>query len=83
VDAARYDMVAQCGAGCQPKLDLIMIHRRWWFDLVDFPLLRSQTRYNGSLAAVDADVDKARYDMVAQCGAGGQLKFAIMRLETL
>ena len=35
------------------------------------PLLLSQTKYNWSLAAVDADIDGATQDMVAQCGAGG------------
>jgi hypothetical protein len=28
VDSARYDVVARCGAGGQPKLDLITIHTR-------------------------------------------------------
>jgi hypothetical protein len=32
-------------------------------------LLRSQTKYNWSLAAVNGEVESARYDMAAQCGA--------------
>jgi hypothetical protein len=35
-------------------------------------LLLSQTKYNGSLALDENDMDSARYDMVVQCGAGGQ-----------
>jgi len=43
----------------------------------DVALLLSQTKYNWLLAAVEADVDGARYDMVAQCCAGGQPKLQI------
>jgi hypothetical protein len=34
------------------------------------PLLVSQTKYHWSLAAVDAGVNSATHDTVAQCGAG-------------
>jgi hypothetical protein len=34
--------------------------------VVDLPLLLSQTNYNWSLAPVEANVDSARVDMVAQ-----------------
>ena len=44
---------------------------RRWSELVDLPLLLSQTKDSWSLAPVDTDVDSATYDMVAQCGAGG------------
>ena len=46
----------------------------WW--------VLSQTKYIWSLAAVDADVDDARYDMVAQCGAGGQPKLDLITIHT-
>jgi hypothetical protein len=39
---------------------------------VDLPLLLSQTNYNWSLAPVEANVDSATHDMVAQYGAGDQ-----------
>jgi hypothetical protein len=38
--------------------------------VVDLPLLLSQTNYNRSLAPVEANVDSATHDMVAQCCAG-------------
>jgi hypothetical protein len=41
---------------------------------VDSPLVLSQTKYNWSLAAVEVNVGSTTYDMVAQCGAGDQLK---------
>jgi hypothetical protein len=67
VDSVRYDMVAQCGAGGQPKLYFNMTHTRLWrwcyarrnFEPVDLPLLLSQTNYNWSLAPVEAHVDSA------------------------
>ena len=49
---------------------------------VDLRLLLSQTKYIWSLAAVDADVDDARYDMVAQCGAGDQPKLDLITIHT-
>ena len=42
------------------------------------PLL---TNHNRSLAPVEADVDSAKYDMVARCGADGQHKLQIGPLE--
>jgi len=42
-----------------------------WSEPLDLPLLLSQTNFIRSLASVDADVDSATYDLVAQCGAGG------------
>jgi hypothetical protein len=51
---------------------------RGWSEPVDFPLLLSQTKYNWKLAADEADVDGAAHDMVAQCGAVGQLKFVFL-----
>jgi hypothetical protein len=44
----------------------------------DLPLLLSQPKYNWSLAAVEADVHSATYDMVAKCCAGGQLKLELL-----
>jgi hypothetical protein len=78
-DSATYDMQAQCGAGGQPKSDLLSAHTRlwrWpyarrWSEPVDLPLVLSQTKLNWSLAAVEADNYSATYDMQAQCGAGG------------
>jgi hypothetical protein len=43
------------------------LYARRWSEPVDFALLLSQTKYNWCLAAVEADVDGARYDVVAQC----------------
>jgi hypothetical protein len=90
MDSARYDMVVQCGAGGQPKLDLIRTHTRlWcccymsrWSEPDDLCLLLSQTKYNWSLAPDEDDMDSARYDMVAQCGAGGQPKLDLIRTHT-
>jgi len=45
---------------------------------VDFPLLLSQTKHNGSIAPAQANMDSARSTMAAQCGAGGQPKLAIL-----
>ena len=78
-DSATHDMEAQCGAGGQPKSDLLGTHMRlwrWpcarqWSEPVDFRLLLSQPKSNWSLAAVEADNDSATQDMEAQCGAGG------------
>ena len=49
-----------------------------WSEPVDLPLLLSQTKYNWSLAEVDADIDSTTQDMVAQCDAGGQPKSALI-----
>jgi hypothetical protein len=91
MDSARYDMSAECGAGGQPKLDLIRTYTRlWcfsnmcrWSEPVDLRLLLSRTKYNWSLAPDEDDMDSARYDMVAQCTAGGQLKLDLFRTHTL
>jgi hypothetical protein len=47
--------------------------------VVDLPLLLSQTNYNWSLAPIEANVDRARVDMVAQCGAGGSPNWGLIR----
>jgi hypothetical protein len=36
-----------------------------WNEPLDLPFLRSQTKYDWSLAAVDVDVDSANHDVVA------------------
>jgi L-arabinose isomerase len=87
VDSATHDMVAQCGDGGQHKFDLLRTHTRLqyrmqvrrWSEQAAFPLLLFQTKYKRSLAPDEADVDSAAYDMVAQCGAGGQSKFVFLR----
>jgi hypothetical protein len=50
---------------------------RVWSEPVDLPLLLSQTKYNWSLAADEADIYSGTYDMVSQCVAGGQPKLQI------
>jgi hypothetical protein len=50
--------------------------------VVDLPLLLSQTNYNWSLAPVEANVDSARVDMVAQCGAGDQPQIDLLSMHT-
>jgi hypothetical protein len=94
VDSATHDMVAQCCAECcaggQSKLDLICTHTRMccrcymrrWSEPFDLHFFLSQTKYNWSLSPVDADVERATHDMVAQCGAGGQFKLDLMRRHT-
>ena len=91
VVSAAYDMVAQCGApGGQPKFDIYLdhtrlkycLHARGWSEPVDLPLLLSQTKYNRSLAADEADVDSAPHNMVAQCWAGGKLKFDLFSTQS-
>jgi len=75
-------MEAQCGAGSQPKSDLLSTHMRLWrwpyarqrSEPVDFRLLLSQPKSNWSLVAVETDNDSATHDMEAQCCAGGQPK---------
>jgi hypothetical protein len=49
---------------------------------VDLPLLLSQTKSNWSLAANEAVVRCATHDMVAHCGAGGQLKLGLLSTPT-
>jgi hypothetical protein len=86
VDSAANDMEAQCGAGFQPKLDVLSKHItlccccgvRRWCELADLPLLQFRTKHIWSLALVEADVDSAKHDMVAQCGAGGQPKLDLL-----
>jgi hypothetical protein len=39
---------------------------------VVLPFLLSQTSFNWSLAPVEANIDSATHDMVAQCGVGDQ-----------
>jgi hypothetical protein len=80
VDSATHDIADQCGAGGQPKLDLLSTHTKlWcccnvrrWREPVDFPLLLSQTKYQWSLAPVVVDVDSATHDIADQCGADGR-----------
>jgi hypothetical protein len=75
MDSARYVMMAHCGAGGQPKLALLCTHTRlWccchmrrWAEPVHFPLSLFQTKHNGSLAPAQANMDSARYVVVAQC----------------
>jgi hypothetical protein len=45
-------------------------------------LLLSQTKYIWSVAPVEADDESATYEMVAQCGAGGQPKLDRVRTHT-
>jgi outer membrane lipopolysaccharide assembly protein LptE/RlpB len=86
LDNGTHDMVAQSGAGGIPKLDLLSTQTRlWcrpyerrWSVPVDLPLLVSQTKYNRSLEAVDAEVDSATNDMVAQSGASGKPKLDLL-----
>jgi len=49
---------------------------------VGLRLLLFQTKYHWSLAAVEADVDIARYDMAAQCVAGDQPKLDLLSTYT-
>jgi len=55
---------------------------RRWSEQVDLHFLPPQTKYNWSLAAVEADVDSDTHDMVAQCGAGGQSKLDLLSTYT-
>jgi hypothetical protein len=90
VDSATHDMVAQCGAGGQPKLDLLRTHTRpscccnmrKLSEPVDLPLLLSKTKYNWSLALDEAYVNIATHDMLAQCGAGDQPLLDLLRTNT-
>jgi hypothetical protein len=90
LDSATYDVVAKCGAGHQPKLDLLGTHTtlyyrlygRRWSGPVDLPSLLSQTKYNRSLAAVEANEDSATYDVVKKCGAGRKPKLDLLRTHT-
>jgi hypothetical protein len=83
-------MVARCGADGQPKLDLLSAHTRLWYRLwvrrwseqVELPFVTSQTKYNGSLAPVEADDYSATNDMVARCGADGQPKLDLLSTHT-
>jgi hypothetical protein len=83
-------MEAQCGAGVQPKSDLLSAHTRlwrWpyarrWSEPVDLPLVLSQTNLNWSLSAVEAYNNSATYDMQAQCGACGQPKSDLLSTYT-
>jgi hypothetical protein len=49
---------------------------------VDLPLLLATTKYDWSPAAVEADVDSAKHDMVAQCGDDGQPKLDLLNTLT-
>jgi hypothetical protein len=89
--SAIYDMVAQCGAGGRPKLDLLRTHhtrlqyRLWlrrWSEPLDLPFLLSQRKWNETIATVEAHGSSAIYDMVAQCGAGGRPKLDLLRTHT-
>ena len=51
---------------------------RRWSEPADLPLLLSQTLDNLSLAAVGEDLESAEHDMMALCGAGGQLKLDLL-----
>jgi hypothetical protein len=72
--------------GGHPRIDLI----RTYEVVVSFvgekevylPLLLSQTIFNWSLAPVEANVDSARVDMVAQCGAGDQPQIDLLSMHT-
>jgi hypothetical protein len=83
-------MVAQSGTASKPKLDLIWTHTiSWcccymcrWTEPVDLPFLRTQTKHDWSLAPAQSHVDSDRYDMAAQCGAGGKLKLDLIRTHT-
>jgi hypothetical protein len=85
VHSATHDMVAQCGAGDQPKLVLLSTLTKLWCrchlsqrcEPVDLPLPLSQTKCIWSLAPVVADVHSATHDMVAQSDAGGQPKLIL------
>jgi hypothetical protein len=57
-------------------------HARRWSEPVDLPLLLSQTKHNWSLAVVEADVEGATHEMVAQCGGGGQPKLDLLSTHT-
>ena len=52
--------------------------REMWSKPIDLFLLLSLPILNVPLAANDDDVDSARYAMVAQCGAGGKPKLALI-----
>ena len=60
----------------------VSIKGRRWFEAVDLPLLLSQTKYNRSLAADGADVDRTTHDVVTQSGAGGLPKLDIPMICT-
>jgi hypothetical protein len=89
-DSTTYHMEAQCGAGSQPKSDLLSAHTRlWWWpcvrqwsEPVDFRFILCQPNLNCSLAAVEADNDSTTYHMEAQCGAGGQPKSDLLSAHT-
>jgi len=50
---------------------------------LDLPLLLSRTNHYLSLAPVGVDVDNATYyDVMTQCGAGGQPKLDLIRTHT-
>ena len=86
VDSATHDMTPKGGAVGQHKIDPFRTHTRLycrmqvrrWSESVDLPLLLLQTKYNRSLALDEADVDRATYDKVAQCGADGHLMFDLL-----
>jgi hypothetical protein len=90
VDSSTHDMVAQCAAGGKHKSDLLSTHTRLWYRLqvrrwsesVELCLLPSQTKCDWSLAVVEADVDSATHDMVAQCSAGGKHKSDLLSTHT-
>jgi hypothetical protein len=55
---------------------------RTWSDLLDLPLRLSQTNFFWSVAAVEADVDSATYDMVTHCGADPNPRLDLVRTHT-
>jgi hypothetical protein len=96
VDSATHDMETEteceCGDGGEPTVYLLRTHTRlWcccsvrrWREPVDLRLLRSQTKYNWSLALVEADVDSATHDMETECGAYayGEPKLDLFKTHT-
>jgi hypothetical protein len=58
------------------------LYVRKWREPVDLPLPLSQAKQIWSLAPVEVDVGRARYEMVAQCGAGGRPKLNLVSTYT-
>jgi hypothetical protein len=82
MEFATYEFASRCGAGGQPKLDLIGTHMRLlrrtferrWSEPVDLRLALMHTNYIWSLAGVHADMECATLELAAQCGGCGQPK---------
>jgi len=92
VDSVTYDTVAQCGPNPNPKFDFLLTHTRyswqfnawWWSEPLDLPFFLPHTNFIWSLAALNADVDSATHDTVAQCGPNPNPnpKLDLMRTHT-